>query len=581
MIYSIKSDKPSFKSIEFNPRFNVILADRTKESTKRDSRNGLGKSTLIEIIHFCLGANKGGTLSQPNMNGWTFILELDLMNNKYSIARNTSKPNEIIINGDCSSWPLKPDTHKKTGEQMMSRNNWNTLLGILMFGLNPPEDIKYTPTFRSLLSYIIRRNSHHGGFLEAFQNYKKQHEWDRQVNNAFLLELGWEFSAKLQLLKDKLNALEQIKQEAQSGILSDLIGTIGKLEALKIRLEDQTKQESKNLDDFKVHPQYSKIEDESNGLTDNIHALINLNITDKKLLEYYESSLKDEIDSNPEAVTSVYKEAGLILPKEVTKSIQDVLSFHKQVVSNRKDFLASEINRLQKLIINREQEKQNQSEKRAELMQILKKHKALEEYTLLQKNHQKTVSELNDVNFRLERLKQFDRGKSENIVEQELIFQYANTDLNERKSQKEKAILLFNSNSKALYDAPGNLLIDFKKKGFDFNIIIERSSSQGIENMKIFCYDLMLANIWAKKKSTPGFLIHDSIIFDGVDERQKALALQLAEKESRSCGFQYICTMNSDSIPIKDFDSDFNFNKYVKATFTDATENGGLLGIRF
>lgn len=52
MIYSVSCDKPSFKNIEFKPGFNVILAERTKESTIKDSGNGLGKSTLIEIIHF-------------------------------------------------------------------------------------------------------------------------------------------------------------------------------------------------------------------------------------------------------------------------------------------------------------------------------------------------------------------------------------------------------------------------------------------------------------------------------------------------------------------------------------------------
>jgi len=67
MIYSVKSDKSSFKKIDFQPGFNIILAERTKESTKKDSRNGLGKSTLIEIIHFCLGANKGDTLSKKRI----------------------------------------------------------------------------------------------------------------------------------------------------------------------------------------------------------------------------------------------------------------------------------------------------------------------------------------------------------------------------------------------------------------------------------------------------------------------------------------------------------------------------------
>jgi uncharacterized protein YydD (DUF2326 family) len=35
MIYSVRSDKPSFKTIDFQPGFNVVLAERTKESLAR------------------------------------------------------------------------------------------------------------------------------------------------------------------------------------------------------------------------------------------------------------------------------------------------------------------------------------------------------------------------------------------------------------------------------------------------------------------------------------------------------------------------------------------------------------------
>ena len=132
-----------------------------------------------------------------------------------------------------------------------------------------------------------------------------------------------------------------------------------------------------------------------------------------------------------------------------------------------------------------------------------------------------------------------------------------------------------------MYSAPGTLSINISKTGFKFDVNIERSGSQGIGNMKIFCYDLMLAKLWVKKAKSKIFLIHDSIIFDGVDERQKARALQLAKSESEKEGFQYICTMNSDAIPRNDFDKDFDFDKYVVKTFTDEKEEGSLLGIRF
>jgi uncharacterized protein YydD (DUF2326 family) len=45
--------------------------------------------------------------------------------------------------------------------------------------------------------------------------------------------------------------------------------------------------------------------------------------------------------------------------------------------------------------------------------------------------------------------------------------------------------------------------------------------------MQIFFFDLMLTEISLKSGPGPGFLIHDSHLFDGVDERQVAKALQL------------------------------------------------------
>jgi uncharacterized protein YydD (DUF2326 family) len=56
-ILRVRADQPTFRDVTFTSGFNVVLAERTKESTKKDSRNGLGKSTLIEIISFCLGSS--------------------------------------------------------------------------------------------------------------------------------------------------------------------------------------------------------------------------------------------------------------------------------------------------------------------------------------------------------------------------------------------------------------------------------------------------------------------------------------------------------------------------------------------
>lgn len=69
---------------------------------------------------------------------------------------------------------------------------------------------------------------------------------------------------------------------------------------------------------------------------------------------------------------------------------------------------------------------------------------------------------------------------------------------------------------------------------------IDGQRSKGITNMQIFCFDLMLTEISLKHGRGPGFLIHDSHLFDGVDERQVAKALQLGAQRAEAAGFQYI-----------------------------------------
>jgi uncharacterized protein YydD (DUF2326 family) len=113
-------------------------------------------------------------------------------------------------------------------------------------------------------------------------------------------------------------------------------------------------------------------------------------------------------------------------------------------------------------------------------------------------------------------------------------------------------------------------------------VTIDAQRSKGINNMQIFCFDLMLSELATKRGLGPGFLIHDSHLFDGVDERQVAKALQLGAEHAERVGFQYIVTMNSDALPQDGFQDDFDVWKHVNPTrLFDEEETGGLFGVRF
>ena len=585
MIRAVRCNHASFKAVEFRPGFNVVLADRTEESGSKDSRNGLGKSTLIEIIHFCLGATlpTARGLGSQNLQGWAFSLDLTLTNKVITVTRSIDKKesHQVAIEGDTTSWPIQPK--EKEGQRILSLIKWKALLGNILFGLPiDNEDQKFKPTFRGLISYFIRRGR--DAFSTPFENHRKQLEWDKQVNNAFLLGLAWEDARDLQLLKDQkkiLDNIKKLKKDTETGVAIGILGSLGELEALKVEVESQLRERKRTLSNFRVADQYHELEANTNRLTAEIHELTNNNIAEKKILELYQSSLEAENEPSPEDVTNIYESVGIELPGLVVRRLEEVEIFHRRLIENRRDFLSNEIDRIRRDISSREILIGEKIEERASLLEVLQTHGALEEYTRLQELYLETVSNLNDIKKRIEELNRFEEGKSALKIEKERVLQRARSDYQERRVQANRAIDLFNTNSRFLYDAPGRLIIDVGDNGFQFKVEINRDGSEGIDNMKIFCYDLMLAQLWSERDPSPRILIHDSTIFDGVDERQVRLALEFADRESRRCGFQYICTLNSDMVPRSEFAADFDFNSFVRLRLTDESDESGLLGILF
>ncbi len=579
MIKKLSANNPSFKTVEFSAGFNVIWADRTQDSTKRDSRNGLGKSTLIEIIHFCLGAksSKGKGLLVEALRGWEFTLEMEIEGKDFSVTRCVDDPNSFFVEGDTGNWPVKPK--KKQGEFALGLRDWNSLLGSLFYNLPIEADAKYQPTFRSLVSYSIRRGK--DAFTTPFEHHRKQVEWDKQVNNAFLLGLAWTDSSELQLLKDRKKGLEGLKKAAKTGVVKGFVGSLGDLEARRVRLQKKADAEAANLASFKVHPQYEEIRLQANHLTEEIHEASNKNAIDQRMLSLYEKALTEENVPVPNAIEKLYADAGISLPGITLRRIEEVQAFHHNIIENRRGFLAAEVSRLKRDVQARELTIRDKSNERATVMAVLQTHGALEEYTLIQKRHLETVNELNSVASSIDNLKACEAGLSQLKIDQEVLQQKARRDYDERRKIWEKAIELFNGFTERLYNVPGRLVIDVAANGFKFDVEIERSGSSGVGNMKVFCYDMTIASLWAEKSPSPKLVIHDSAIFDGVDERQRALALQVAAAESEARQFQYICTLNSDEVPWSEFTEGFDLRAFVKATLTDANVSGSLLGLRF
>lgn len=586
MIRAVRANKATFRSVKFGPGFNVVLADKTDKSSQKDSRNGAGKSLLVEIIHFCLGGSAGTSLKKKELHDWRFTLDMRLGRNDVSVTRGLDHPNKIEIDGDLAFAPTDLLLPLPGGSFQMRATEWARCLGAAMFGLSAEEGPQpFAPRFRSLFPFFVR--SGRDAFSSAFRHHRQTQVGEQQISNSFLLGLGWDYARLWQLLREKSALLKVYRQASEAGVAQLVSGSLGELEAERVRLEQSAKQTEDNLRAFKVHPEYDRIEEQASALTRQIHDLANQNVTDGRLLEHYRRSIAEEsgtadTDRATKTLEEAYSEAGVVLPGLVKKRLEDVKQFHHALVRGRRDFLSTEVERLEREAAKRKQEIVELDGRRASFMQVLETHGALAEYNRLQALRQDVQNKLAEVGRRIKQLKELEQGRSQIKIELETLRQTTQQDLEDRSSAKEKAISLFNANSEALYDAPGNLIIEVRKNGYHFDVEIQRTGATGIENMKVFCYDLTLTQLWTEQPTHPGLLLHDSPMFDGVDERQKAAAWARAKAESERLGFQYICMVNTDDIPEKEVMGglDMHDPKYVRAALTDQPD-GCLLGVRF
>lgn len=586
MLKSIWSNQPRFKRVDFRSGYNIILADRQSlpnEDDHKKTRNGAGKSSLVEIIHFCLGSQvkSGSIFKVKELEGWSFFLAFNIGEYDFEIERCVDEPNRIILHkmSPHLNWDIKYD--KSTQLPYMNLSSYIKELQPLFFGLSKDDDA-YMPSFRELISYFVRHNL--DGYSDAFEYWKNQQTHNRQACNAYFLDLNIEFISRFQKLREEAKKIDDYRKAVGSGVTDAINLDLGKLETEVINRRTDAEHMRKQLESFRVHPQYSIIANEVNALTEQIHDISNTLILREQLLTRYKQSMEEELaETSTDVLRDIYKEAGVIFSENLRVQLDEVVDFHKTLLSNRKDYLQNEIAKLHREIIQLGMEIEKRTTMRAESLKILESHGALEEYTMLQERYAKLVQQYEDALKRKQAVAQIEDRKSKIKIETQELLLEARHDYAERLSARERAVSLFRENTEFLYQEPGILTIEIKDSGYDFGVEIQSAKSQGVNYMKVFCYDLLIMELCSSRRHHPDFLVHDSTIFDGVDERQIALALALAKKKSEAVGFQYICLLNSDTIPINEFSDSFaaEFQDSIVLLLDDSKDTGGLFGMRF
>jgi uncharacterized protein YydD (DUF2326 family) len=401
-----------------------------------------------------------------------------------------------------------------------------------------------------------------------------------QVAISFLLGLDWGIPQEWQVVRDKEDEIRKLRSALGEGDLAELVGKKAELRAQLASAESAAAKMSERLESFQVLPDFRELEKEAASLAQGVSTLSDDNTIDRALVEQIDFALSEEEEPSLGDLEKMYAEAGVVLQSGVVRKFDEVKKFHQSVLSNRRQYLGGEKASAEARIASREREKGRLDARRRDILQILRSHGALDQFLKLQKEYSRVTSELELLRRRFAAAEKIEEGLAKLKLRRQELFLRLQQDYTEQKDILNRAILYFEEVSARLYEKPSEFTPTETTNGPQFKITFQAERSPGISNMQIYTFDMMLMQVMHERKMGPGFLVHDSHLFDPVDARQVGTALAVGKELALNDNFQYIVTMNSDKQP--ELPEGFELEQHLLSQrLTDDTETGGLFGIRF
>ncbi|MCY4312710.1 MAG: DUF2326 domain-containing protein, partial [Gammaproteobacteria bacterium] len=118
-----------------------MLADKSEGATDRQSRNGAGKTSFIELVHFLTGGQvrKGNIFNSETLRDNTFRMMIDVGIQEVMVERTGSSSGKIRVDRQIEDWSPLARPGKNSGVLELSNANWCEILGVKWFDLNTDQ----------------------------------------------------------------------------------------------------------------------------------------------------------------------------------------------------------------------------------------------------------------------------------------------------------------------------------------------------------------------------------------------------------------------------------------------------------
>ena len=505
-----RGDGSIIRDIPFHSGLNLIV-DETPIMSGKETGNNVGKTTVLKLIDFCLGAKAEGIYSDQ-----------EYKRNEYKFVKDFLEKNKVMV-----SLLLKDDLFQEMSREVLIERNFlkrknkiqrvdgkdkkddefeEALTDILF-----PGHYGKKPTFRQIIAHNIRyKDLSINNTLKNLDNYTRDDEYETLY--LFLFGCDFEQGDTKQALRTQIDIEEKFLKRLQFEQTKS--GYEAALNLIKMDIDELERQKaSLNLNqNFESDlEKLNKIKYQINLTSSEIGRL---ELRKELILEAKEDIEKSRSNIDLQQLKLLYDQATSLV-NGIQKTFQDLYEFHNKMVESKIKFVENDLPEIDIKLTNKRQQLNQLLSEKAELSSVITQSdsfKVLEQIIIdLNKKHEEkgnyenVLRQLSSVESKLDEL-----NKKLIEIDNEL---FSDEFALKIKEQINKFNIHFSYVSNELYDEKYALKFDEKiKKGrklyefTSFNLNFSSGKKQG----EISCFDIAYT-LFADEEDIPcmHFLLND------------------------------------------------------------------------
>lgn len=551
-LISLTANQTTFHKVEFVDKGVTLIVGAQKGAAKKDkgkTYNGVGKSLLVALVHFCLGSKQIPEF-KSKLPKWEFVLHFEHAGRSHRVSRTTDNQDVVSLDGK----ELKVTKYLDMMRQMA-------------FELpNPVPQL----TFRGLITRFIRPSKSSYNQFDVITT--KATPYQNLIQSAFLLGLNTDLIHKKYELRKQQDDVQKLRKNlAKDTIFRDFFTGNRDPDIELAELESKVAHLKTNIAEFNVAEDYHDRQRDANAATKRLQGLRNELVLVRNAIAEIERSLVVAPDITPQTITQIFDQASAALPDQVVKRIEEVAAFHHDLLEKRVKRLTAESVTLEHRVIRIEKDIAKANAEADELRRFLGTHGALDELVAMSERLREIEGNAQKLRDYKSLLAQYSDRTQELTAELSKQTISANKYIKDAKTIIDSNMERFRSLSRRLYDDRPSGLTVRNNEGenqlrFDIDAHIEDDASDGINEVKIFCYDMTL--LTQRHNHSVDFIFHDSRLFSDIDVRQRSTIFKIASEITAENELQYIATINEDQVTA--MQSQFTQADFKKC-ITDAT----------